>query len=361
MIGIIGFESLRVMQYLDKYTKIFDEDGIDYEVVYWNRNGIPNFDSRYQAYNKTMNTYVPFQKKIPLFLGYASFIYRTILSRRYDQLIVLTTQSAIVLSPLLLTKYRKKYLFDYRDITFERNRGYRFLVKSLFRHSKGVPISSLGFLNYLGKGNKYILSHNCRDLQFIEYDKRKSDKIRIVYWGMVRQVDFNKKICDLFANDDRFTLTYHGEGYYKEIEEYCQVQDYKNILFTGGYERTEMMEFGADTDILLNAYENDGQQQSALTVKLYDGMKYRIPMLVTSGSYMADYLSSWKIAYPISVDKAQSKEEIINWFQSLSKNSIQTDFNELKDTMKKDEEVFIQSVRKFYNQGKVGWIEEELG
>ena len=63
MIGIIGFESLRIMQYLKRYTQILDAEKIDYEVVYWNRNGVPNTDLRYIPYNVTMNTYVPFKKK----------------------------------------------------------------------------------------------------------------------------------------------------------------------------------------------------------------------------------------------------------------------------------------------------------
>lgn len=350
MIGIIGFESLHVMQYLDKYIAILDAHEIDYEVVYWNRKNNKNPDSHYLPYEKPIDAYVPFRAKMTYFIGYARFLYKIISSKKYERLIILTSQTAVVLSPLLLTKFRHKYLYDYRDITFERNQLYRYLIKRLFQNSVGVPISSLGFLEEVGHSDKFYLAHNTQNLEKEIITKTPATTIRIVYWGMVRQVTFNKKICDLFGNDKRFTLIYHGEGFYREIETYCLEEGYSNIKFTGGYDRHNLQQFISETDILLNAYENDHQQKHALTVKLYDGMRYQRLQLVTAGSYMAEYLKEYSIAYPLNLNNPQAKEEIIEWYNSLSQEQIAEEYQKLRDKMVRDETKFKHLVESFISR-----------
>ena len=39
MIGILCFVGIRYAQFIYKYTNILDAEQIDYEVVYWNREG----------------------------------------------------------------------------------------------------------------------------------------------------------------------------------------------------------------------------------------------------------------------------------------------------------------------------------
>ena len=67
MIGIIGFANLRIMQYLKKYTDILDAENIEYEVVYWNRDGekeTVDFKGTIVPFEYVMNTHQPFCKKI---------------------------------------------------------------------------------------------------------------------------------------------------------------------------------------------------------------------------------------------------------------------------------------------------------
>lgn len=350
MIGIIGFESLHVMQYLDKYTTVLDAHEIDYEVIYWNRKNNKNPDSRYIPYEKPIDAYVPFQAKVTYFIGYARFLYKIIRNKKYERLIILTSQTAVVLSPLLLTKYRHKYLYDYRDITFEKNHFYRYLIQKLIQNSSGVPISSFGFLEEIGHSDKFFLAHNTQNLEKEMIAKIPAPTIRIVYWGMVRQVNFNKMICDVFGNDKRFTLIYHGEGFYREIEAYCLEKGYRTIHFTGGYDRHDLQQFISETDILLNTYENDHQQKLALTVKLYDGMRYQRLQLVTADSYMAKFLEDYSIAYPLNLNNSQIKEEIIEWYNALTQEQIAEEYQKLRNKMLRDEANFRHLVESFVSR-----------
>ena len=41
-IAIVGFHNLHLMQFLYKYTDIFDKNNISYDVLYWDRDMDPN-------------------------------------------------------------------------------------------------------------------------------------------------------------------------------------------------------------------------------------------------------------------------------------------------------------------------------
>ena len=45
----------------------------------------------------------------------------------------------------------------------------------------------------------------------------------------------------------------------------------------------------------MNLYENDKQQKAALTVKLYDGIRYGLPMIIAKDSYMEEYIGKYDI------------------------------------------------------------------
>lgn len=307
MVGIFSFLSPRYAQFIYKYTNILDDKNIEYEVIYWNREGIDyKFNSNWIGYNKSINTFQPFYKKILGFLGFTSFMYKILKKKKYHKLIILTTQTAIPLFPLLCHKYAGKYVYDYRDITYENICFYKRMVNKLVNKSYFTSVSSNGFLDcFLNKmEDKYVLSHNSRNFTIDITNKRSdSDKIRIVYWGMIRQLEFNYKICDLFANDNRIELIYHGAGFHKELQEYCEKKNYKNIKLTGAYKLEDINDFVINTDFVLNSYENDKQQKPAMTVKYYDGLKYGIPMIVTKDSYMGNIVEKKNLGIAIDWDK----------------------------------------------------------
>lgn len=352
MIGIICFNSLRYAQFIYKYTKILDKENIEYEVVYWNREGDSIAqDKNWISYEKRINTFQPFYKKIFSFISFTCFMYKTILNKKYDKLIILTTQTAIPLFPLLMSKYRNKYIYDYRDITYENIGIYKFMVNKLIDTSCFTAISSRGFIDskFLDSHNgKYVISHNCRNLDLLNLKRKPSNKIRIVYWGQVRQVQFNKKICDLFGNDDRFQIIYHGAGFHDELKKYIEIKKYKNIHITGAYYLHEIESFAENTDYILNMYENDKQQKPAMTVKFYDALKYGLPMLVTKGSYMSKIVDEYNLGLSIDLDERNVKDILINKKKDIY-NGIGNNIKKMYDSVRKDDLFFEKELRRFTN------------
>ena len=68
-LAIVGFHNLHLMQFLYKYTDIFDKHGIDYDVIYWDRDmdstiKYKPFNGRAIALHYKMDNYQPKHKKI---------------------------------------------------------------------------------------------------------------------------------------------------------------------------------------------------------------------------------------------------------------------------------------------------------
>lgn len=343
MIGILGFANLRIMQYLNKYTDILDKHNMEYEVVYWNRdmdNEEYSFNGKVISFDYALNTYQPFYKKIVAFIKYSIFMLKTIKEKKYDKLIVLTTQTAIPLYRLLLRKYKDKYIYDYRDITKEKYGFYKKMVKKLIANSSFTAISSFGFKKVIGESNKFIMSHNCSNLVMDECKYEPKEKIHIAFWGIVRNPEYNKKICDLLGNDKRFTLIYHGTGAYTKIRDYCNEKGYKNISCTGRYNREQIKSFADNTDIILCAYPNDGIMDLAMPVKVYDAVRYAKPLILGTDLYMTDYMKCYNISFELDITNFNTGDELYAWFSKLDKTKLIKDLARLCDNVTDDDMIF---------------------
>lgn len=351
-IGIVGFCNLSIMQYLYKYTNALDGENIDYDVIYWNRFGVKEdigFRGNAIAYEVPLNTFQPFYKKISAFLGYARFMRRIIRQRKYDKLIVLTTQTAVALGDVLLCKYRGRYIFDYRDVTKEKStKAYAALVRSLINRSAVTMMSSKGFLRELQMEDtpKVQIVHNTyRTPEETPRKVRISQQLplRISFWGMVRPLGYNQRLCDRFGNDPRFTLSYHGIGACEKLEAYCREKGYRNITFSGRYALSDVEKFADETDILHCSYQNDITMRSAMPVKAYDAIEYRFPVLITKDSYLSEFMQG--AAGCCAVD-AQSDEKladtVYHWYCGLDAEAVEAGYTRLEEQIRQDDVAFEQ-------------------
>lgn len=337
-LAIVGFHNLHLMQFLYKYTDILDHAGIEYDVIYWDRDMDPTikykkFEGTPIAFQYKMSNYQPKYLKLIGFIKCIRFAKKKIKEGQYNRLIFLTTQTIL---PLFQTamKYSNRYIYDYRDITYEKLAVGKGRIQKLIMNSYMTAMSSMGFKEITGDSPKIIMAHNCSGMDFIPVKKNTSDKIRVSFWGIVRQVEFNKRICDLFGSDSRFELIYHGEGYVDALEEYCTEKGY-GVIFTGRYSSQEIKAFASNTDILLNLYENDDKQTLAMTVKYYDAVRYGLPMLVTEGSYMENRVKGNNAVFLVNIERVTA-DEILKWYLSLecddtiTRNLYEAEIEEIK-------------------------------
>lgn len=347
---IVAFHNLHLMQFLYKYTSILDSENIEYDILYWDRDVDDKIPKRKClgntiAFRYKMNTYQPKYKKIMGFIHCVLFFRRKILEGNYDKLIFLTTQAIFPLYLLSKKIFKnKKYIYDYRDITYEKIPICKNIIKKMINNSEFTAISSYGFKEVLGESDKFLISHNTIGLDYTTLDKKPSDKLRIVYWGIVRQLEFNKKLCDTLGSNNDTELTYHGEGVTDLLKDYCNEKGYNQIKFTGRYTVDEIESFAENTDILVNLYNNNKIQKLATTVKLYDGIRYGLPMLVTKDSYMDTLMKD--NPYVLAIDLETVKvEDIVSWYLKLDKDKYP--YSRELEIIKKDDEVFKERLLDF--------------
>ena len=134
---------------------------------------------------------------------------------------------------------------------------------------------------------------------------------------MIRQIEWNKKICDLFGNVPGIELIiYCGEGNTEETQKHCE--KYHNIVFIGRYTVDQIPSFVEQTDVLLNLYENDEQQKLAMTVKLYDGIRYGLLDADIKDLIWRELMQTNDFVYVTDVDEFDI-EAFKSWYQSLNK------------------------------------------
>lgn len=346
---IVGCFDLLMHPYSDKYIEILKKNAIDYDLIYWNRSGDSNSDEHYIPFQFPLNTYSSRMSKFEGYIRYRRFVLKYLKSGKYDKVFFLTTQAMVFFFPLAFERYKKKYIFDYRDETYESNRIYRKIVQACIRNSYKTVISSPGFKEIFDAScvNKFVLCHNTKgnfDNGFVT--KIPSKKMRITYWGQIRLPEYFIRLIRVFENDSRFVLKFHGEGNAESLIQYVKENKITNVFFSGRFEQNDIKRFASETDILLNCYSNDSYQKRALTVKMYEGICFGIPMLVQKDSFMSKYLKRY--GYPfIEVDFDYVEEPDLIKEAILGFTDTHIDKHTIFDIIRADQDVFVDAIVKF--------------
>ena len=316
---MIGSFDLFLHPYSKHYLKMLDSTNVEYRFIFWNRSGEKiEKNSHIDFFDYPMNTYQSLFNKIGGYILFRRYVLEYIDNFKPDKLIVLTTQTLFLIRKLLNKKYRNKYLFDYRDETYEKYFFYKNIVAKLIANSYFTVVSSLGFSELFPKidKKKFILCHNVKDSFFYNNIKKtKSDVIRLSFWGMIRQTDYYKRVFSLFGNDNRFVVNMYGEGYVDELKSYVLNNHFQNIFFFGKFQEDNLPLIAANTDILLNCYSNKSTQKNAITIKMYEGISYGIPMIVQKNSFMDNYLDYYNCphySFDFDGDFLKFKEPFLN-------------------------------------------------
>lgn len=355
-IGLLLCANLEKAQYLYKYVELLDSMKCDYDVIYWNRN-LSNYKiqcrGRFIPFDKKVDSFKPLIWKTTGYIRFIKFLHIIVNKNQYDKLILFTTPTAVSILDLCFGKYKGKYLFDYRDLTKEYFKPYMKLVQKIAYFAEVFVTSSPGYLqNFeLEKIKKWVLCHNTyKDISYKKTFKLSTERpILISYWGAIRQVEYNKKVCELFGNDKRFEFVYHGEGACDELSRFCKEKGIENIHFTGRYLLDEIKRFAAETDILFNAYDTDFVTTPSLAVKIYDSMVYQLPLIVSKDTYMESYLHNYEHVFSFSLNNKSVLDELFEWYTNLNTDKIAHSFETLHAKIIEDEIVFKKSLEGFVN------------
>lgn len=362
MIGIVFILDLEYAPYINRYTEIIEKTGKEYEIITWSRiKDSENY--RVISYKKRANLGDGKFKKLFDFLNYSRFLKKTIKTKKYEKLIVLTTISGFLIFNLLLGKYKERFVFDIRDYSYEKIKPYKFIEALIIKRSFFTVISSEGFLRFLPKSNKYVICHNIlpkeienANVEQLQYYGRPNNKIIISFIGAVRHFELNKRMIDIFINDERFELRFHGNGRaYEAIKEYVKMANASNVKVTGKYDRSDKNELMKGVTLINGYYsEKEIANTTAISNKYYDSMIYHIPFWGNPLCYVGQLAVKKGIGINAFLNET-IKDKIIEQIDKLDYSELSLNCEkELEKVLDEDRE-FERKITEFINDdGKKG-------
>ena len=333
---LLGFSKMKYMPYINFYLENIDLINNDVHVVCWNRDNkedINLFEDKItiHSFNRVQEDQVPKTRKIGNFILYRRYVKKIINENKFDFIIVLHTLPGFLLADELLQHWKEKYIFDYRDGTYETFSLFQQCVSNLVCSSHATFISSEGFLNFFSKRceansvrKKIYVSHNILtdSLRHREYTKEPFNKIiRISFWGFIRDEGLNRKLIEKVSKDDRFELHFYGREQRVAInlKKYAEQLKAENIIFHGEYCPDERYDFICHTDILHNLY-NNYNAMFAMTNKYYDSIIFRIPQLCIPSSQMGKQIRKYGIGLECDPSEEDFCDKVYDYFCNINMN-----------------------------------------
>lgn len=356
MIAIVYIQDIKNCPFLDKYIDILDNLKLDYKIIYWNRNSKDNQGIVREGNTVEYRYYQDISKskiqKIYGFIKFKLFLNNEI--RKYNSLILLTTLSAFILVDKL-NKYKKKYIFDFRDPSFENNFIFFKILSKIIINSYFTCISSLKFKDILIK-NDYFMAHNfrysdivcSREREFLFRKKEKSSSLNIVYFGAIREFEHIKSQIQLFKNDKRFNIYYYGIGSdYLKLKEYIDNGEYNNIHLMGEYYNNEKYKFLEITDIINNHYPIINNYDICTSNKFYDCIIYKRPLL--SNYKCIDHINSKKsgLGIGLKLENKNDLDKLYDWYHNIDERQFNLSSEKELKAIIEDDEKYLMKIKKF--------------
>lgn len=359
---ILGFAKIKYMPYLNLYLDNIDTNKNEVHVLYWNRD--LQFEDIPQVKNVIWHEFKCYQEdevspitKIGSFIKFRKFTKSVVRKEKFDFVIALTSVLAVLVSDLLIGKYKNRFFFDYRDVTYERLPLYKILLWTIVKNSRKTFISSNAFRGYFPQSQQekiYLTCNFLPDSLDHREDKElygiKSDKIRIAFWGVIRNEEINRKIIERVSNDERFELHYYGreQGTAKKLKSYAEKICAENVFFHGEYAPEERYAFVKNTDIIHNIYD-DNKMMLAMGNKFYDGLIFRIPQICTEGSFMGKTAEKFGVGKAVNPNEVDFTTSVFDYFKALDEKCFFDNCNNALDQVLEDNKKSINYIKATLN------------
>lgn len=349
---IMGFAKVKYMPYLNFYLDQINRERNEVHLLYWNRDLIQEDLSHLKGIQlHELRLYqedeVAQVSKIRNFIRYRKFA-QQILRDPFDFIICLHSFPGVLLADKLTGGYQGRFIIDYRDKTYEDIGFFKKIIHRLIRASRAAFVSSDAFRSLLPESEQHKIhtSHNLllQDVQFrehIDFVPSSSGRIRLAFWGILRNEELNRELIGKVASDDRFELHYYGreQAVAHNLKDYTQSLGTARVYFHGEYTSQDRYTFAANSDIIHNLY-SDGNMMLAMANKFYDGLIFRLPQLCMRGSYMAQQAEAAGIGLPCDPYDENFLDQVYDFYQGLD-----------RDTFRKQCDLTLQKILEQYEAG----------
>ena len=350
MVGIIFCNNLYMCPYIYKYIDILEENGIEYEIIIWDRIGSGEESPNVISFSYKSKQLKPRGFKILDYIKFTKFLRERIKKVSYDKIIVMYTITGIICYDILTSCYKGNYLFDFRDITYEKFPLYKRIVKRLIRNSNFTCVSSEGFLKILGDSN-CVIAHN---FKYERLNNRKEfnenmiqkKEIKLLFIGVSRGDEFNCHIISLFGGDKRFKILFVGEGCDSKKTLNC-AKLFSNITVKGIYKEREKDSFLENCDMLLYYYPPSFVNKYALANKYYDGLINYKPLISSMGTYSGERVTKAGVGLSVDFYSGNPANEIYEYYVGLDWSDYVKNVHEELDKVVSEDQIYIERTKKY--------------
>lgn len=330
---IIGFSKIKYMPYANFYLENIDKKNNDVHLLYWNRDlqeedCSPLLDVRLHELRCKQDDDASKILKIGNFIRFKKFAQKVIKQERFDFVIALHSMPGVLIYSSLQKKYANRYIFDYRDSTYERFGPFKRIIGKIVKRSAATFVSSDAFRKFLPMDcqEKVFTSHNLL-MDSLEHRDEKvkygieSNRIRIAFWGFIRHENINREMIKKIAADARFELHYYGreQQIALNLKQYSNEIGADNVFFHGEYKPADRYEFVRNTDIIHNVYQ-DANMSLAMANKYYDAAIFYIPLMSMQGAFMAERAKKAGIGFSVDPYDEHFTDSLFDQYKAIEKN-----------------------------------------
>lgn len=350
MISIIFCGDIKYCPYLSRYTSRLDAAKAKYEVLFWNRGSFKlDVKNNYKYYDIPSAEDLGKVKKLIDFWGFRRWVKEQLKASKPNGIIFLSTLSGVLLWDVA-RQYSGKHIFDIRDYSYENISLFRKAEKKIISESCFTAISSKGFKAFLPKSD-YVIAHNFNRNDLVKQFAftKQQEPYQIVWNGTVRFFNYQRQYLDVFKNDPRFLMVYHGEGVdLEKYKKYCQDNGITNALFTGAYDNSDKMKLVESAAFLNNCYGGrDGDElRYAISNRFYDGLVYHIPQIVESGGYKAGETDRLGVGLGV-IPTSDLPDKMYQYYQELDEEKFNKSCNEALAEIIAEDDNYINQIDKF--------------
>lgn len=309
--------------YLQYYINIIKKCGYAYDVCYWDRNkeGDGKYDANYKSF-KSCSEGHNFIEKIWDYINFGKFVRMQYANDDYNLVIIFTLQMLVFLSLFLYFNLKNKYIADIRDYcSIMKIPFIKYVLKKVLRASALNCISSNGFKKWLPTKVVYCLSHNMSsDKINVNIDFKEGIRkfpINVLTIGALRDLATNILLIKGLCNDNRFFLTFSGQGpATKPTQSFVQQQNVENIIMTGAYHKSDEDLIINKADMMNILLSDDLNSRTLMANRFYLSVLYRKPMIVSANTETAFYVDKYCLGVVVRPND-DIKEKILDFWENF--------------------------------------------
>lgn len=347
---LVSMFSKDEVPYSLNYTDILKDNEIDYNIIYWNRNKNSELYRRGNEFffNVECKTGGRKIRKFHKMLKYAITIRKLAKLSQYTHVIVLSTIPGIFLFDILLKKYKKRYIFDIRDYTHEKNCLYYMLEKKIILNSKFTTISSKGFEVFLPE-TSYVVTHNISNVEdsISRANEIKSkDKYVIGFVGNVRYATENIKLIEWFSEDEKFNIEYWGNttNDFKLMKQFESTK----VKFHGAYKNSDKRKIYEKIDFINAIYGSEGLEvTTAIPNRLYDAVIFKKPIITSKYTYLGQIVEDYDLGIVVDIYNEDVRSIIEAYAREFDADFFTEKCNTYLAEVSEEQVAFIDKIKKF--------------